>query len=80
VSRQIISAEINNLSNNPPSDPEDREKIKNNILKSLKKLSPGETTTINAMCDSQGKVTTSPAEIADILRSHWKGFFFRKAG
>jgi hypothetical protein len=78
LSRQIVAAEIQELSLNPPSDPEDRDKTKSNILKKLKKLSPGESSTINAMCDSQGRVTTSPAEIADILRSHWKGVFSEK--
>jgi hypothetical protein len=78
LSRQIVAAEIQELSLNPPSDPEERDKKKTNILKKLKKLCPGESSTINAMCDSRGRVTTSPVEIADILRSHWKGVFSEK--
>jgi hypothetical protein len=78
LSRQVIAVELQELSLHPPDDSDERDKKQSNILKKLKRLSPGETSSINAMCDGSGRVTTAPTEIADILRSHWRGVFSEK--
>ena len=44
---------------------------KEHILTKLKKLSPGESTTLGAMRKPNGEITTSPEDIADLPRSHW---------
>ena len=78
LSRLIITGEIQELSRSPPDDPEEKNKAKENILKKLSRLSPGENNGINAMVHRDGHVTTSPQEIAEILRDHWKGVFKEK--
>ena len=78
LSRQIITEDIRELSLHPPDEPDERTRRKENILRKLSRLSPGETSNINAMRDKHGQITTTPAEIAQILREHWKGVFTEK--
>ena len=78
LSREIVSEEIRTLSQDPPEDPFERERIKGDIIKKLKKLIPGSSSSINAMRGDEGVVTTSPDDIAKILKTHWGGVFSRK--
>jgi len=78
LAREQIQCDIQSLSQNPEADPEDRARSKESILKKLKRLAPGETSTINAMCDGSGRVQTSPDEIANVLKQHWEGVFKHK--
>jgi len=78
LSRQIISQEIHELSLHPPEEHSEHIRAKENILKKLTRLSPGESNGINAMKGGGGEITTTPAEIAGILREHWKGVFTEK--
>jgi len=76
LAREIIQTEIHSLSTE--GDPDDKASRKESILHKLKRLSPGESTTIDAMSDDSNKIHTDPKEIAEILRQHWKGVFKKK--
>ena len=78
LSRRIISEDVQELIQNPPEDPHDKDVAKNTVLKKLKKLSPGSSGTINAMRGAGGQITTSPEDIAKLLRVHWGEVFSRK--
>jgi len=78
LSREIIHRDIAGLSNSPPDEPEERQRTKDNILKKIKRLSPGESNTINAMKNNDNQVVTSPEEIAGALRTHWGEVFKEK--
>jgi len=78
LSREIIQRDINQLSSNPPEDPDEKQRSKENILKKIKRLSPGENSTINAMVNSNNQVVTTPADIAAVLRDHWGNVFKEK--
>jgi len=79
MSRDIITEEIQALARSPPSDQEERNRAKENILKKLSRLAPGDSTGISAIKRPQDdQVTTSPEEIAEVLRGHWKGVFSEK--
>ena len=78
LAREQIQDDIQSVNNTTFDSPEDKQKVKDNIMLKLKRLSPGESTTLNAMCDDSGKIHTSPEEIAAILKQHWKGVFKKK--
>ena len=48
---------------------------KESILRKLKRLSPGEASTINCVIDDAGEQHTSPQEMAETLCNHWKNVF-----
>ena len=48
---------------------------RDNIQTRLKRLVPGTTTALKAMCSSTGEVTTNPSEMAAALRDHWGSIF-----
>ena len=77
LSRQQITSEIEHL-NSGAVQLEDKPKIKDSILRKLKRLAPGSCTGIGAMQTESGAVVTSPEEIVQVLRSHWSGVFKRK--
>eukprot|EP00959_Pyramimonas_sp_CCMP1952_P154994 3242730-Pyramimonas_sp.AAC.1 len=56
-----------------------RGRRKGHILTRLKRLMPCGATAMHAMCKPRGAITTDPAEMADILRTHWKEVFSKKA-
>ncbi|CAK0840351.1 unnamed protein product, partial [Prorocentrum cordatum] len=60
------------------ADDQVRGRRKGQILTRLKGLMPGGATAINAVCKPNGVITTDPAEMADILRTHWKGVSSKK--
>lgn len=73
-SRQVITDECRSLSEHPPEGPNERIEIKENPQRNrLKGLSPEIPQVFNAMQNKNGGVTTSPDEIADILKEHWGG-------
>jgi len=78
LSREIIHRDANHLVNTPPEDPEEKQRAKDNILKQIKRLSPGESSSINAMINKDSQVVTSPEDIAAVLRDHWGGVFKEK--
>jgi len=78
LAREVIHRDAQNLANSPPDDPEERQYIKETILKKIKRLSPGDNSSINAMMDKHNHVVTSPEEIAAVLRDHWEGVFQEK--
>ena len=78
LAREVIHRDTQNLANSPPDDPEERQHMKETILKKIKRLSPGESSSINAMMNKSNQVVTSPEEIAAVLRDHWAGVFQEK--
>ena len=78
AARQVIDNECKLLFENPPEDPEDKKRIKEGIIRKICRLCPGDPTGINAMRGEEGNITTSPEEIAEILRKHWGGVFKKK--
>ena len=76
--RKQIGEDVQELSGEGCSDPEERTRAKENILRKLKRLMPGESTGIGAMQDSTGTVRTTPEDIARILKQHWQGVFTEK--
>ena len=70
LAREQIQQDIQSLNNNQGIDEEDKSREKENILKKLKKLSPGESSTINAMVNDTGRICTTPEDIAEILKKH----------
>ena len=77
LSRQEISADIFHL-NSGEVALEDKPRVKDSILRKLKRLAPGSCTGIGAMQTESGAVVTKPEEIVQALRSHWRGVFRRK--
>ena len=77
LSRQQITIEIDHL-NSGAVQAEDKPRIKDSILRKLKRMAPGSCTGIGAMQTESGAVVTSPEEIVQVLRSHWSGVFKRK--
>jgi len=78
LAREAIHRDTNLLANFPPDDPEEKQRFKEHILKKIKRLSPGENSSINAMMNKHNQVVTSPDEIAALLREHWQGVFQEK--
>jgi len=77
LAREQIQHEIHDLSVGQEA-PEEKSRAKESILQKLRRISPGESTSLDAMQDEAGKIHTSPDEIAAILRQHWSGVFKRK--
>ena len=59
-------------------DDQQRSWRKEHILVRLKRLLPGDSLGLNATISEDGVVTTDPAEMAGILRSHWGKVFTRR--
>ena len=51
---------------------------RDSIQTRLRRLVPGSTTALKAMCTSDGTVTADPKEMAEALREHWGGVFAAK--
>jgi len=79
LAREQIQADIHSINTAEGLEQEDRHNAKESILRKLKRLAPGETSGIGAMADGQGSIVTKPEEIAQVLRSHWKGVFSEKS-
>jgi len=77
LAREQIQEQIQSL-NSAEATVEDRSRTKDSILQRLKRLSPGESTSLDALQDAAGKIHTSPLEIAKMLRQHWEGVFKHK--
>ena len=54
---------------------EDTGRIEENILRKLKRLSPGEVCSIGSVIDDAGNISGDPDEMARILRDHWSKVF-----
>lgn len=78
LAREQIQLDIESLSRDLDADPDQLASAKEAVLLKLKRLTPGESTAINAMVDEGGKIHTDPSEIATVLRQHWKGVFKEK--
>ena len=78
LAREQIQQDIQSLNNNQGIDEEDKSREKENMLKKLKRLSPGESSTINAMVNDMGRICTTPEDIAEILKKHWQSVFNHK--
>jgi hypothetical protein len=48
---------------------------KEQLLVRLKRLLPGASLGLKAVCDERGEVTSDPAQMAAILRAHWSKIF-----
>jgi hypothetical protein len=77
LARNNIAADCRELSENPPGEEGDRTRAKENIMRKITRLSPVGTGGINAMKKANGSITTTPSEIAEVLREHWGGFLVR---
>jgi len=72
-----VNIDIQSLGRSEESD-DDKARVKESILRKLKRIAPGATPGLNAMEDADGSVSTCPADIVRILRKHWRGVFSRK--
>ena len=79
LAREQIQDDIQSVNSTVYDSPEGKQRDKDSILLKLKRLSPGESTTLNAMSDDEGKIHTTPEEIAAILKQPWQGVFKKKA-
>ena len=75
--REQVNIDIQSLGRSEESD-DDKARVKESILRKLKRIAPGATPGLNAMEDADGSVSTCPADIVRILRKHWRGVFSRK--
>ena len=57
------------------SEEEDTGRSRENILRKLKRLSPGEACTIGSVIDDAGTISGDPEEMAKTLREHWAKVF-----
>ena len=73
LSRQEIASDIFHL-NSGEVPLEDKPTVKDSILRKLKRLAHYSCSGIGAMQSESGVVVTSPAEIVQVLRSHWSRF------
>ena len=78
MAHEGIGDDIEAIRNSDESDPGDKARAKESVVRKLKRLVPGESTGINAMKNSAGAIVTSPNEIAQVLKQHWGGVFKRK--
>ena len=73
LAQEGIGDDIEAIRNSEESDPGDKARAKESVVRKLKRLVPGESTGINAMKNSDGAIVTSPEEIAQVLKQHWGG-------
>jgi len=52
--------------------------LKENILVRLKRLIPGQSTTLSALKSSNGSIVNDPDDMARVLNDHWGEVFSRK--
>ena len=52
--------------------------MKESIINQLKRLLPGSSVALSAMRDKDGRITTDPKNMADIVNDHWGNVFSRK--
>jgi len=77
LAREQIQHEIHDLGNGEETA-ETVGRAKESILLKLRRISPGESTSLDAVQDETGKIHTTPEEIAQTLRQHWQGVFKHK--
>ena len=78
LAREEIGRDAAAIRDNYAEDPDGKAMAKESVIRKLKRLLPGEPSGINAMKNSVGATVTSPDEIAQVLKQHWKGVFKRK--
>jgi len=78
LAREQIRIDIHSVSVDSSIEPEDKVRVKESILRKLKRLTPGEASGLGAMVNKHGGFETKPEEIAQILREHWQGVFSEK--
>ena len=76
LSRENITDEMEQLA--AENDIQERAHRKENIVKKLKRLLPGNTNTLAAMQTTDGDVTDSPEGMAETLKLHWGKVFGHK--
>ena len=77
LAREQIQLEIHSL-NAGSLDADDKAKVKESVLRKLKRMAPGTCQGIGAMLKEDGSLASSPDEIVKILRAHWGGVFKRR--
>ena len=75
LSRDAINCDIRELSKQSKDGGAERSNAKDHILRKLKRLSPGEMSSINCIIDDDGSFHTSPREMASALCKHWQEVF-----
>ena len=78
LAREEIGRDATAIRDNYANNPDGKSSAKESVIRKLKRLLPGESSGINAMKNSAGATVTSPEEIAQVLKQHWKGVFKRK--
>ena len=75
LARDDIAQDIQELQHHKDDQAGDRMHKKEHILKKLKRLSPGESNTLNCVMDGDGSLHSDPASMARALVSHWEQVF-----
>ena len=75
LKRDSINNEIEELSRDVSSTLEEKAARKNTIMQKLCRMVPGAAVGIGAMQDLNGRIATTPADIASVLKQHWSEVF-----
>ncbi len=78
LAREGISEDLKALADDQGKDPQYQARRKEHILTRLKRLLPGASLGLNAICTASGEVTADPAEMANSLKDHWSQVFTRR--
>jgi len=73
--REEINDDVHEFLSNNDLDDDSRPRMKEHILKKLKRLSPCESSSINCVKDSEDNFHSTPEAMAKALCDHWKHVF-----
>ena len=75
LSKEALLEDLLEFHNSPDNDSSIRSTRKSQITQKLKRLCPGQPSSIFGICDAKGVVHTDPDDMANALRLYWKDVF-----